>query len=183
MKKICFSKSNMFWIFILMTIAATLSIGVMLINAAEKDRKTETKSKAPVPVDAQNALCQKVSILIKNKTILKYQLDSVHVPDTPNTDSYLNIDIDGDDISDKIVRGCGTSECELVIELSSDGKIEFGNGHFFIIRFEGQLYLLSVETRDLNAPIQNPIFTLYSVKIDGVQQVCDTHKDTYKERR
>ena len=141
-----------------MTIAATLSIGVMLINAAEKDRKTETKSKAPVPVDAQNALCQKVSILIKNKTILKYQLDSVHVPDTPNTDSYLNIDIDGDDISDKIVRGCGTSECELVIELSSDGKIEFGNGHFFIIRFEGQLYLLSVETRDLNAPIQNPIF-------------------------
>ena len=112
MKKTCFCKSYMLRILIL-TIVVTVSIGVMLINAAEKDRKTEEKSKDSVSVDTQNALCQKVSILIKNKTITKYALDSVIVPDIPKTDSILNIDIDGDDISDKIIRSCGTGECDL----------------------------------------------------------------------
>lgn len=178
MKKNYFYNSSTFWKLILMVMVLMVTIAVMPVSAAEKvDGKTETKSKASLPADDQNALCQKVSILIKNNTILKYALDSVNVPGTPKTDSYLNIDIDGDGISDKIIRGCGTSECELVIELSGGGKIEFGNGLFFIIRLGSQIYLLASGIRDFYAHIENPIFTLYSVNIHGVQEVCDTSKE------
>ena len=175
MKKTCFCKSYMLRILIL-TIVVTVSIGVMLINAAEKDRKTEEKSKDSVSVDTQNALCQKVSILIKNKTITKYALDSVIVPDIPKTDSILNIDIDGDDISDKIIRSCGTGECDLEIELSGGGKIEFDSSPFFLIRLGGKIYVL-VGAGNLSKPSKNPTFWLHIVNKKSIELICDTYKE------
>ena len=173
MKKIYFCTNDMFSKLILTIMVLMLSIAVMQVSAAEKvDGKTETKSK----VSARHAMCKKVSTLIKNKMVFKFELASVNVPDMPRTDSFLNIDIDGDDISDKIIRGCGTSECELEIQLSGGGKIEFANGPFFIIRLGGQLYLLASGIRDFYGHIENPLFTLYLVDRNGVQEVCDTSK-------
>ena len=176
MKKTYFCKSNMLRILILMTLLVTVSIGVIPLNAAETDRKIETKSKASVSVDDQHALCQKVSILIKNKTIFKYALDSVNVPDTPKTDSFINIDIDGDDISDKIIRSCGTGECGLEIELSGGGEIGFDSSPFFLIRLRGQIYIL-VGVGNLSKPSKNPTFGLYLLNKKGVGLICDTYNE------
>ncbi len=120
-----------------------------------------------------------MTVLIKNKAIEKYALDSVIVPDMPKTDSILNIDIDGDDISDKIIRCCGTGERGLEIELSGGGKIEFDTSPFFLIRLGGQIYVL-VGVGILSKPSKNPTFGLYIVNNKSVELICDTYKTNVK---
>jgi len=163
---------------VLMFCCASISVLAMEKRDAKVTSNTETKTTFSLTEKDRKALCEKVSQLIKNRTIEKYALDSVIVPDIPKTDSILNIDIDGDDISDKIIRSCGTGECGLEIELSGGGKIEFDTSPFFLIRLEGQIYVL-VGVGSLSNPSKNPTFGLYIVNKSGVELICDT----YKERR
>ena len=173
------SSNASFWKSFLVMFVLMVGIAPTQLSTAETvGEKTTTDSKTSMPAADQSVMCGKVSALIKSKMVLKYVLDSVNVPETPNTDSYLNMDIDGDDISDKIIRGCGTSECLLEIQLSGGNKIEFSDGLFFLIRLGGQVYLIVAgTTRGFFTPNQNPVFTLYSVSAKGVQKECDSHKE------
>ncbi len=150
--------------------------GATEAQIANTGGKSETKIPVSTKEKEQKMLCEKVSMLIKNKTIEKYALDSVIVPDMPKTDSILNIDIDGDDISDKIIRSCGTGECGLDIALSSGGNIEFGTSPFFLIRIGGKIYALVAQEQEYSQPGSKPVFSLYLITIKGVQEVCNTYE-------
>lgn len=147
-------------------------------QTADTNMKPETKTSVLTKEKEEKMLCEKVSMLIKNKTIEKYALGSVGVPDIPKTDEYINLDVDGDDISDKVIRSCGTGECGLEIKLSGGGEIEFDTSPFFLIRIGGQTYIL-VGVGNLSKPRKNLTFGLYILNEKGVELICDT----YKERR
>lgn len=143
MKKTCFCKSNMFWILILMTIVVTVSIGVMSMNAAEKGRKTETKSKASVSADDQNVVCKKVSLLIKNKDIAKYAAKSKPIPGRPQDSEYIDLDIDADGIVDNVEVSSGSEGSYLAVKLSSGAQYDLEeSGFVMIVKFDEQVYAL-----------------------------------------
>ena len=121
-----------------------VSIAVMPMNAAEKvDGKIETKSKASVSADDQNALCKKVSMLIKNKDIDKYAAKSKSIPGRPQDSEYIDLDIDADGIVDKIEVSSGSEESYLGVELSSGGQYDLEeNGFVMIVKFNEQIYAL-----------------------------------------
>lgn len=142
MKKTCFCKSDMLRILIL-TIVVTASIGVMSMNAAEKDRKTETKSKASVSADDKNPLCKKVSMLIRNKDIDKYAANSKSIPGRPQDSEYIDLDIDADGIVDNVEVSSGSEGSYLVVKLSSGAHYDLDeSGFVMIVKFDGRVYVL-----------------------------------------
>lgn len=144
MKKNCFCSNNMLWILILMIVVLLVSITIMPMNAAEKaERKIETKSNASVSADSQNALCRKVSMLIKNNDIVKYAAKSKRIPGRPQDSEYIDLDVDADGIVDKIEVSSGSEGSYLGVKLSGGGQYDLEeNGFVMIVKFDEQVYAL-----------------------------------------
>jgi len=121
------------------------------------------------------ALCEEFSRFRLQSTprpnpVDRYQLSSTH---GQGVDYYLNLDIDGDDISDFMEKGCpGSTEmpadpCMLSIKLSSSGKtLEFTAWGFLLFRYKAQIFIAA------NADETRTKTNIYRVNKSGVELVC-----------
>lgn len=69
----------------------------------------------------------------------------VEYQSTGGSDSYPNIDIDGDGVPDQIERGCGASldaGCSLFVDLSTGKRLELEEERFFLARVKSSIYVI-----------------------------------------
>ncbi len=78
----------------------------------------------------------------------QYQLvDTLFRDAKEGEEEYFNIDIDGDDVSEIVTKGCpGSTQpsdpCMLSIRLSSSGKtMTFKTWGFFLLRYHAQIFI------------------------------------------
>ncbi|MEO7861011.1 MAG: hypothetical protein ABIU05_11290 [Nitrospirales bacterium] len=100
----------------------------------------------------------------------RHQLSSTH---GQGVDYYLNLDIDGDDISEFVEKSCpGSTEtpgdpCVLSIKLSSSGEtLVFEAWGFQLFRYKGQIFVAA------NADETRTKTTIYRVNKSAVELVC-----------
>jgi ankyrin repeat protein len=156
---------------------ALFSVPSLSATAAEK--KVEAageKARVSSSGKSQTSFCKKVSKMIKDKTIDKYIPEMVDLPIDvdPRGSEYLNLDIDGDGISDKVTVSSGSDESLLVVRLSSGGEYDLDEGLMCLVKLKGHIYALVAyyDTSVTNWKLVG--HRLYELTRTKAELVCDT---------
>ncbi|MBN1474958.1 MAG: hypothetical protein JW914_10100 [Syntrophaceae bacterium] len=140
MKKNYFCGNNMLWQLILIMMMLVVSFAIIPASAVEKGDEKIKKSNISVPSNNQNALCKKVTSLIKSRNISKYLSPMENIPDTSR---YRTLDIDGDGIPDKVEVSSGSAESYCEVKLSSGAEYDLvENGSIMIINIDAKVCAL-----------------------------------------
>jgi hypothetical protein len=129
-------------------------------------------------VAAESAsLCKEFSRFTLQSTprpnaVERLQLDAV--PDPKQAlEHYLNLDIDGDDVSEAIEQSCGSilmpsDPCTLSVKLSSSGKtLTFEAWGFLLFRYRGQIYISA------NSDVTKKKTNIHKIETSGFKLVCE----------
>jgi hypothetical protein len=134
--------------FRVLTSVILLLFGISSGFAMAAEKKSEVgggKSDVSSAGKSQDSFCKQVSKMIKDGTIDKHtpEYEAPSGPDPRGAD-YLNLDIDGDGIPDKVTVSSGSEgESLLVVQLSSGGEYDLHEGGFIKVRkIEKQIYAL-----------------------------------------
>jgi hypothetical protein len=93
---------------------------------------------------SQASFCMEVSKMIRDGTIDKYMPERQDpIARDPRGSEYLNLDIDGDGIADKVTVSSGSESSYLVVQLSSGGEYDLDeSGFIMIVKIKEQIYAL-----------------------------------------
>lgn len=104
---------------------------------AGKDAKLSRKIDRKKDVIAKN-ICKEISLLYEHEKIDKYAVDSISLPDRPQDDKYINLDIDNDG---KVEVSTGSEGSFLDVELSTGVNYDLDeNGPIKIVKLHNHLY-------------------------------------------
>jgi ankyrin repeat protein len=125
-------------------LGATSSIAkISETDDERKSRAVREKLTVLSPDKPQTSFCKEVSKLIKDETIDKHMPEYQDPSPDPRGADYLNLDIDGDGIADKVTVNSGSESSYLVVQLSSGGQYDLDEGGFIIIvKIKEQIYAL-----------------------------------------
>jgi len=155
----------------------TLCFVVQTVMAGKKlSTKDSKKVNVSDTYEAQKLLCKKVSSIIKNRTIDRYMPARVDTPGDPRGSEYLNSDIDGDGVADKILYSSGSGESVLEVKTSrGEEYIHEELGSMMVVKFDNKVYVLVTywgsETIGLGGIAGQ---RLYQLTKSGVEIVCGT---------
>lgn len=96
----------------------------------------------------------------------------------PGDESFQNIDLDNDDVSDYVSLGCSAGDkradpCTLTVELSTGRKIAFSTEYFLALyKWHGRIYAIGSAT---SASAENHI---YGFGTHGIRQLCTVKEAT-----
>lgn len=122
------------------TILLTLSILSLYIIAAERVASGEELGSVSAG-KSQASLCKEVSKMIEDETIYNHMPEAI--PFDPRGFKYLNLDIDGDGIADKVTVSSGEEGSYLWVRLSGGGEYDLDrDGYIMLIKFRRRLYAL-----------------------------------------
>jgi len=124
---------------------AMFSISSVSAMAAEKKSEaTGEKSRVSSTGKSRASFCKEVSKMIKDGTIDKYMPERQDpIARDPRGSEYLDLDIDGDGIPDKVTVSSGSESSYLVVQLSSGGEYDLDEGDFImIVKIEEHIYAL-----------------------------------------
>ena len=124
---------------------AMFSISSVSAMAAEKKSEaTDEKSRVSSAGKSRASFCKEVSKMIKDGTIDKYMPERQDpIARDPRGSEYLDLDIDGDGIPDKVTVSSGSESSYLVVQLSSGGEYDLDEGGFImIVKIEEHIYAL-----------------------------------------
>jgi hypothetical protein len=129
----------------LLLLAFSVSSGFAM-DAGKKSEAACEKVGVSSAEESQNSICNQVSKMIKDGTIDKHmpEYQAPSGPDPRGAD-YLNLDIDGDGIADKVTVSSGSEgESLLEIQLSSGGVYAplHEGGFIMIVKIKEQIYAL-----------------------------------------
>lgn len=114
-----------------------LVFSISSVSAMAAEKKSEAaaeKSRVSAGGKSQASLCKEISKVIKDGTIDKHmpEYQAPSGPDPRGAD-YLNLDIDGDGIPDKVTVSSGSESSYLEVQLSSGGAYDLDEGGFIRI--------------------------------------------------
>jgi hypothetical protein len=147
-----------------MKLLVALVAAAPLVACAGQGKQTDQK------------LCQLFKQELNSKTSLhRFMLLSSQTKG--GEEQYLNVDVDGDDVSDEIKGGCPASlqtadSCTLSIKLSSGLKqlFQFEHGErFYLVRYRGGIYAI---VNDHGTDRQESPRSVVSLDKRGIQRVC-----------
>jgi len=154
---------------------ATVSISSVSAMAAEKNSEAAgEKSGVSSSSNSKTSFCNEVSKMIKDGTIDndKYAPEAIPVP--PRGSEYLNLDIDGDGIADKVTVSSGSDESYLVVQLSSGGEYDLDEGLMCLVKLKGHIYALVAYYDKSTTNWKLLAHRLYQLTIIKAELVCDT---------
>lgn len=132
---------------------------------------------------SQASFCKEVSKMFKNGTIKRHITERVDIPVDvdPRGSEYLNLDIDGDGIADKVTVSSGSEgESLLEIQLSSGGVYAplHEGGFIMIVKIKEQMYALVTywewgRQPDGSRKGKKVGYRLYELTKHGAELVCD----------
>jgi hypothetical protein len=171
--------------FRVLTSIILLLFGISSGFAMAAEKKSEVggeKSDVSSAGKSQDSFCKQVSKMIKAGTIDKHtpEYEAPTGPDPRGAD-YLNLDIDGDGIPDKVTVSSGSEgESLLVVQLSSGGEYDLHEGGFIrIVKLKEQICALVTYWewhRQPDGSRDGKIVgnRLYKVTKYEAERICDT---------
>ena len=170
------------WIFIL-GLTLVYCLAGLSVMAEEQTSKYDGKTKSNVSAtgEVQKALCNKVSILIKNKTIEKYVLNGKNCEDEIDLrcTNYSDFDIDNDSIKDMVKVSSGSQDSYLEVKLSNGIGYDLDeSGFIMLVKLKGQIYAIVTYWKwdrqsDASRKGEKVGNRLYKLTNDKAKLVCD----------
>jgi hypothetical protein len=117
--------------------------------------------------------CSTFKTLLEGNEVAQLRRRGLYREESSRGQSYMNVDIDGDDISDQLIVGCSSSPipadpCTASVKLSTGKQqffqFEFGEG-YSLMRIGGRVYAVT----NLEKPGQRSIVAFDR---DGIRRVC-----------
>ncbi len=164
----------------LIALALVTKYGLSVAGEAQNSGESITPSRSAV-TKINRSLCKVVAAMIKDKTISKYQPESLHI--NPDTTRYPNLDIDGDGKTDVVTISSGSSESLLEVKLSTGREYDLDESPMYLIKFNGKIYAFVrlfdwKVLPDGRREEKNLGHRLYALTKEAAELVCD--KDDLK---
>jgi uncharacterized protein YecT (DUF1311 family) len=126
---------------------------------------------AESPIDPPE--CSKLKALLDGHDVTELRKRGLYREASSRRESYMNVDLDDDDISDELIAGCPASvetgdPCTASVKLSSGKKqsFQFNFGESYILlRFTGKVYAVTNQ-KDLGER------SVVAFDRNGIQRVC-----------
>ncbi len=161
-------------------LAVMLWLCLSMANAQDVTPTTDKTNADSINLDsgkiAPPLVCMKISELLKNKEIEKYYFPSVTISDMPRSKRYVDLDFDGDEVSDKVIISSGSAGSFLLVELSGGGRVELEDGFMRLIRFNKEVYILATDWKTNTGEYKFHGRRLFHVSKSGIKKICD-YKD------
>jgi hypothetical protein len=153
---------------------------VSAVAAEKPSKEAGAKYDGSSYSNSQASFCKEVSKMIKDGTIDKHmpEYQAPSGPDPRGAD-YLNLDIDGDGIADKVTVSSGSESSYLVVQLSSGGEYDLDEGGFtMIVKIKEKIYALVTywewgRQPDGSRKGKKVGYRLYELTKHGAELVCD----------